>query len=102
MSFSDSSQNASNWFWDFGNGNTSTQQSPLDSFPVSGSYLIRLVVTDGLCSDTATQTLVVVDSLGMNKMALPFHVLVFPNPVSYQAKIDVVKMHPSTGRENSP
>lgn len=97
VSFSDSSQNASSWQWDFGNGNASNQQNPADSFLISGTYLIRLIVSDGICKDTAIQTLEVVDSLGMNLMAPPFYVLIFPNPVSYQAKIDVVTAAPTTG-----
>ena len=45
------------WFWDFGNGQTNTQQNPpWQSYPSSSSitnYPIRLSVTDSIgCSDT--------------------------------------------------
>ena len=43
----DSSQNASAWFWNFGDGTTSTQQSPLHTY-TSGmpNYVVSLTVTD--------------------------------------------------------
>lgn len=34
------------WLWDFGNGITSTQQSPTFTFNDDGSFLVKLTVTD--------------------------------------------------------
>jgi|GEM_PF-1800736 len=44
--------------WDFGDGNTSTEQNPSNLFATSGSYSVMLTVTDadGL-SDTSTQVI---------------------------------------------
>ena len=34
------------WLWDFGDGNTSTQQNPVHTFSAAGNYTILLVVTN--------------------------------------------------------
>ncbi|PKP21361.1 MAG: hypothetical protein CVU05_06965 [Bacteroidetes bacterium HGW-Bacteroidetes-21] len=52
------------WSWDFGNGTTSTMQSPITVFTTEGSYTIRLIVTNDVGgSDTLIQNLNV---LGVN------------------------------------
>ena len=41
------------YFWDFGNGNTSTQQHPTTTFNTAGTYNIKLVATSEFgCSNT--------------------------------------------------
>ena len=53
VSFTDISTNAISYNWDFGDGNTSTQQNPLHTYTATGIYDVTLIVTnrDG-CSDT--------------------------------------------------
>src|SRR5690606_15193801 len=52
--FDDLSVGGSSWFWDFGNGNTSTQQSPCETFTTPGSYLVTQIVENEChCTDTA-------------------------------------------------
>ena len=40
------------WFWDFGDGNTSTQQNPAHSYAAPGTYKVCLIVSDDCCADT--------------------------------------------------
>ncbi len=48
------------WSWNFGNGDTSTIQNPVYSFPTGGNYLVSLtVVSDGNCSSSYSTNLVV-------------------------------------------
>ncbi len=53
--FSDQSENASSYNWDFGDGTTSTLRSPSHTFQLSGTYEVRLSIPgpDGLSSDTS-------------------------------------------------
>ncbi|MEM6272030.1 MAG: PKD domain-containing protein [Bacteroidota bacterium] len=44
------------WFWDFGNGNTSTLQNPAAVYVTPGTYTVTLTVSDGPNSDTQVQT----------------------------------------------
>ncbi|MEO0900085.1 MAG: PKD domain-containing protein [Bacteroidota bacterium] len=41
------------WNWDFGDGNSSTQQNPVHTYHTAGSFDVRLIVTNVLgCQDT--------------------------------------------------
>ena len=54
------------WNWDFGDGNTSTSQSPSNNYSSDGTYSVSLTVTDNNgCTNTSTQ-----------------NVTVYPNPVN--------------------
>ena len=59
FNFTDESILPQTWLWDFGDGTTSTQQNPEHVFPDFGTYSIRLTVTNGSCSHTSVQSLVV-------------------------------------------
>jgi gliding motility-associated-like protein len=49
------------WFWNFGNGNTSTSQNPLPQrYDTAGSYNMRLIVTNSTgCADTVDRIVVI-------------------------------------------
>lgn len=59
VEFVDSSQGAQTWFWDFGDGTTSTQQNPIHTFPSQSNYEITLTVTNAQtgCVDSIKKTL---------------------------------------------
>ena len=99
-------QNTSSFSWDFGDGNTSNQNSPTHTFLQSGSYQVKLIISDtATCnfSDTMIQTIIV---LGDTSYALSditicqgesFQIGILPNPdtsISYN-------WFPSTGISNS-
>jgi hypothetical protein len=52
FSFINNSTNADGYFWDFGNGNTSTLENPTNSYSNFGEYIVTLSVFS--CGDTAT------------------------------------------------
>lgn len=56
VDFTDQSNNATSWFWDFGDGNTSTLENPVNIYAASGTYTVTLIATDGCTSDTTTET----------------------------------------------
>lgn len=57
INFTDASTNgASSWVWDFGDGFTSGAQSPNHLFTIAGNYMVRLTVTDDLgCESTISE-----------------------------------------------
>jgi len=56
VSFTDGSWNASGWFWDFGDGQTSTLRNPVHSYAAAGTYTVSLTVVSGTgLTDTRTQ-----------------------------------------------
>ena len=44
------------WFWDFGNGTTSTSQNPTATYPTAGNYTIRLIVRNSAEEDYEQKT----------------------------------------------
>ena len=59
--FVDRSIGATTLTWDFGDGTTSTAQNPTHTFPATGSYTVRQIVTNGTCTNTMTKTVKVVN-----------------------------------------
>jgi PKD repeat protein len=44
------------WLWDFGDGTTSSAQSPVHAYSSVGTYTVSLTISDGSKSDTITKT----------------------------------------------
>ncbi|MDX2248666.1 MAG: PKD domain-containing protein [Bacteroidia bacterium] len=48
------------WFWDFGDGTTASQQNPIHGYGNAGTYLVKLVVsTSNGCKDSITQSVTI-------------------------------------------
>ena len=68
VQFTDLSGNApSSWLWDFGDGNTSTQENPVHIYANNGTYTVQLTVTNNYGSDSFTITSYIV----VNKPTAP-------------------------------
>ena len=60
VTFTDNSTSDPNtWFWDFGDGNTSTMQNPVHSYFTSGAQIVTLIASNCDYSDTTTQIITV-------------------------------------------
>jgi PKD repeat protein len=46
VQFTDLSQNATSWSWDFGDGETSTDESPLHTYSAAGNYTVTLTASN--------------------------------------------------------
>lgn len=57
VAFTDSSENGASYFWDFGNGDTSTLQNPVVVYTQTGEYIVKFAVTNICGTDTNTQTI---------------------------------------------
>ncbi len=57
VNFTDQSQNTpTSWQWNFGDGNTSSQENPSHTYYNNGSYTVSLTVVNSDGSDTETKT----------------------------------------------
>jgi PKD repeat protein len=57
VQFTDMSTNSpTTWSWNFGDGGTSTTQSPLHSYNTSGTFTVELITSNGIGADTLTRT----------------------------------------------
>lgn len=59
LSLSNSSINAGEYLWDFGDGNTSSLSDPIHEYAQAGNYTVSLIVSDCGLSDTFTQEFIV-------------------------------------------
>lgn len=84
--FTPNKPDADSYFWDFGDGSTSTQASPTHQFGALGVYIVSLTVADlpGCPPETVRDT---VQFLSAAAEPLPFGGAVYPNP--FQAEIQV-------------
>ncbi|MBK6619544.1 MAG: PKD domain-containing protein [Saprospirales bacterium] len=57
LTFTDGSSGATSWLWDFGDGNTSSEQNPVHTYGVDGEYVITLSVSNGICEHSISQSI---------------------------------------------
>ncbi len=77
VQFTDLSENATGWIWDFGDGANSIEQNPTHTYFVEGSYTVNLTINDGNSSNSTTGIITVLE-----KLALIFPVANFSTNVS--------------------
>lgn len=58
VSFLNTSQNSMFYIWDFGDGNSSTQFSPIYDYSQSGNYTVSLIASNACGADTIVQNLI--------------------------------------------
>ena len=82
VSFTNTSTNASEYFWSFGDGDTSTTAQPTHTYAAPGQYTVTLVASKCGQSDTLTQTV----SISVNSTPAAtdagFALSVYPNPAT--------------------
>ena len=44
--------NPNNWYWEFGDGNSSVEQNPIHIYPEPGEYLTNLTISNDSCTST--------------------------------------------------
>jgi hypothetical protein len=102
FNFTDQSTVATSWLWNFGDSSTSNLQNPSHTFATAGNYTITLVVSDGICTDTA-QVLII--NVGINEIHAALDIVLYPNPagsemtVQSTKQIDEIRITDVLGRE---
>ncbi len=59
--FSNFSQNATSYAWDFGDGNSSTEENPTHSYAAGGDYTVTLTASNGTESRESSKTITITD-----------------------------------------
>ncbi len=54
VKFNDSSDNATLWHWDFGDGANSTDKNPVHTYSIAGNYTVSLTVSNVNGTDSKT------------------------------------------------
>lgn len=69
IQFTDLSQNATGWNWDFGDGSNSTQRSPVHEYADSGIYSVNLTAINENGTDSKLTTITVMQLVGVGPYA---------------------------------
>jgi uncharacterized delta-60 repeat protein len=85
--FTDNSQFATNWLWDFGDGTIDTSQSPMHTFISPGTYEICLIAGNTCGDDTLCQTVTIIATGIAEQQGGILFLEVSPNPFSNYAAI---------------
>jgi hypothetical protein len=88
VNFQQESFNSSNFYWDFGDGNTSTLPNPNHTFENPGEYEVSLIAGNGCVSDTLTETLQISVTNATEKLADSWRI--FPNPADKLVLIQAI------------
>jgi PKD repeat protein len=88
--FTDMSTSANTYYWDFGDGDTSSAQSPMHTYLTSNNYNVCLTVTDsnGCNVNTSCQTVsfvTAIESASLNKE----EVKIYPIPANKHFNVEV-------------
>lgn len=85
VQFSDNSNGALSWLWDFGNGSTSVQQNPVYTYTSGGLYDVMLIATfPGGCVDTIVYPQMISASQPLANFFSPTNAGCSPTQISFQ------------------
>ena len=87
VDFTDNSDHATTWMWDFGDGNTSTDQSPQHIFAKDSTYEVVLITSNECKEDTSKQAIEVFSNVSIDDQAFRNSVRIAPNPFSESVMI---------------
>jgi PKD repeat protein len=78
VDFSIVSDGATDFLWDFGDGNTSTDENPSYTFSESGTYTVTCTASNDNCLETSTLTIEVGTTVSIRDLNDAF--VIYPNP----------------------
>jgi PKD repeat protein len=96
VSFAPGDTNATTYTWDFGDGSTSTLVAPTHNYTTGGIYTVKLIVSNGSCSDTTTKSISTVQ-LGLAELNALSTFSVYPNPARGKLSISVNSTNQASG-----
>ena len=83
ITFTNTSANTTSRVWNFGDGTTDYTDAVIShTYTQAGTYDVSLIVFHGMCSDTMTVTVEVINSTGIEPLLNEVDFSVFPNPTN--------------------
>ncbi len=90
VSFTNTSNYSNEFLWDFGDGNTSTDENPNHTYSVPGLFTITLIASNcGNYPDTISINHAVHFSASIHGINYQSNIAIYPNPFSANVYIDV-------------
>ncbi|MEN8929154.1 MAG: PKD domain-containing protein [Flavobacteriales bacterium] len=89
--FSITGSNATTYDWDFGDLNTSTTANTTHTYAAAGIYTATLRGVFGVCDNTNTTQVVVVNCTGIDEQSFAKSIVVYPNPANHYLNISMLE-----------
>ncbi len=104
VQFTNTSTNATDYFWDFGDGNTSTDANPSHTYSSQATYNVTLTASDDYCSDaTVTQEVAINPNAIARISGEMFSIMPNPGNGIFKIKTDInvreIKIYNQNGQE---
>lgn len=89
IDYSSNNNTILSWFWDFGDGNTSTLQNPVHQYASSGNYWVCLTISNSSqsCSSQFCDSISALRTTGIEETAAVHNVSMYPNPFNNSTTI---------------
>lgn len=89
--FFNNSTNATTFYWDFGNGNTSFDTAPTQAYADTGMYVVKLVASNYNCADSITKKVYVerINTVSVEE-ELQANISIYPNPATEHLYINTL------------
>ena len=95
VTFNNISQNSSSYFWNFGDGNSSTETNPTHNYSIQGTYNVELIASNEACDSKTYLSSVTVTTTGIDNNIKDF-ITVYPNPTNGNINIIYSKLNKSS------
>ena len=87
ISFTNLSENADSYLWDFGDGTTSEEENPVHGYGAAGTYEVSLTAINSCGEITSTQSLTISED-GVLAVNFDLDLSIHPNPSSEILQVD--------------
>jgi PKD repeat protein len=109
VSFTNNCMHASDYLWNFGDGNTSDEFEPLHTYTADGTYIVTLVASNA-CGDATVSSEVIIVGAGILDLSTIGEINIYPNPFHDNLQISIkregttsldIRLYDTNGKEIS-
>lgn len=90
ITFTNNSQNANSYFWNFGDGQTSTDENPIHLYQSPDIYTVMVTASNGVCADSTLSQIINLLGVNVNDVNSETNISLFPNPSNGNVTIAIL------------
>ena len=87
--FSNKSQYADSYYWDFDDSNSSAEENPIHTYTAEGTYIVSLTTTNIFCEDVSISKSITISNTSVLNFEKENQIKLFPNPTRGIIEVDV-------------